>query len=333
MDAPVLNLMPFNPAPRPVAITGAKVWSEQTLHPSDWMVSLSADLLGELRDAIAGLRKHALPTFMLDPGVFDLDGCRDMMHQVHTKVLDGHGFAVLDRLPLDEWTHDEVLNAAWLLGRLLSQPVAQTPQGQLFHDVRDEGPPSGQGLSLGLTSTRLEFHQDNSGNRLVPTFVALLAIRAAADGGANEYCTLASMHNALLEDDPHALDRLFGPYLHDRLGFEAGDEPPIIRAPALEWNDDRLVGRFSFNKISGGYRKAGIQPDQDGLDALDTAVATIRRRTLAARHLLAPGQLFIFNNAEGLHHREPFQDGDTVDDRRHLVRMWFRDQGRPMFDG
>jgi hypothetical protein len=333
MDAPVLDLMPLNPAPHRGAITGPKIWSEQTIDPSDWIVTLSGELIGELKGAIAGLRDRALPTFMLDPGDFELDACRAVMQRVHAKVRDGHGFAVLDRLPLDDWTHEEALNAAWLLGRLLSRPVAQTPDGQVFHDVRDEGPPSGQGLSLGLTSTRLEFHQDNSGNRLVPTFVALLAIRVAAEGGANEYCTLASMHNALLADEPRALERLFRPYLHDRLGFEARNEPSILRAPALEWSQDRLVGRFSFNKISGGYRKAGIQPDREGLDALDAAVATIRNRTLAARHMLSPGQLFIFNNAEGLHHREPFQDGVGIDDRRHLVRIWFRDSGRPTFDG
>ena len=49
--------------------------------------------------------------------------------------------------------------------------------------------------------------------------------------------------------------------------------------------------------------------------------------------MLARGQVLVFNNREGMHHREGFKNGKTADTQRHLIRMWLRDEGRPFFDG
>ena len=48
-------------------------------------------------------------------------------------------FAVLDRLPMAEITRDEAIQLYWLLSSLLSRPVAQKLNGQMFFDVMDTG--------------------------------------------------------------------------------------------------------------------------------------------------------------------------------------------------
>ena len=37
------------------------------------------------------------------------------------------------------------------------------------------------------------------------------------------------------------------------------------------------------------------------------------------------------NNREFAHYRSEFKDDETR--KRHLVRLWFREQGRPFYDG
>ena len=88
-----------------------------------------------------------------------------------------------------------------------------------------------------------------------------------------------------------------------------------------------------MNKIPSGYQRAGQELDNLGRDALETALAVIRQRDLSAKYMLERGQILIFNNREGLHHRESFKNGDTVETQRHLLRVWLRDEGRPFFDG
>jgi alpha-ketoglutarate-dependent taurine dioxygenase len=73
--------------------------------------------------------------------------------------------------------------------------------------------------------------------------------------------------------------------------------------------------------------------DNLGRDALATAMSVIRKRDLSAHYQLERGQIVLFNNREGLHHRAEFKNGDALHEKRHLVRLWFRNEGRPFFDG
>ena len=52
-----------------------------------------------------------------------------------------------------------------------------------------------------------------------------------------------------------------------------------------------------------------------------------------AQYMLRRGQMAIINNREGFHHREAFKNGAGQEQQRHLVRMWFREEGSPVFDG
>lgn len=322
---------PGDEAPPPPGM----VWDAASLDPDALAVTLGADVLDELSAVVAQLRRGCLPLGALRPEYLVLDEAGPVMAGVRTRLAGGPGIAVLDRLPLDAWTEDEAICVTWLLASLVAQPVAQTPDGRLVHHVRDERerPVDRTGLALGLTQERLDFHQDNSGNLLVPSATALLSVRPARAGGVTQYCTVYSLAAALADDDPVALDRLLQPYLHDRLGFAAPGEPELLRAPVLAWRGGRLGGRFSMNKIALGHRRAGQELDGEDRRALESALSTIERRRLHCSHLLARGQVLFVNNREGLHHRGPFEDGPTEEEQRHLVRIWVRPEGRPFFDG
>ncbi len=334
---PVLDLTGGAVEVRPTKpFANTKVWTRSSLEPAAWTVKVGDAAKRELNDAIANLRRQNLPTYMLDPADFKLDACRTMMAEAKSMLEDRHGFTIIDRLPLDEggWSEEEAKSGFWLLGSLLSQPVAQTSGGQIFRDIRDEGIPAGTpGVDTALTQERLAFHQDNSGNRNMPNYTGLMALYAAKEGGLSEYCSLYSLYNAMVEEAPEQLERLFQPFYHDRQGIQAPGEADVLWAPAISYENGRLRGRFSLNKIPGGYRKAGKELDNLSRDALESVLAVIRKRDLSAKYLLERGQILIFNNREGLHHREPFKDGEGRTEKRHVIRLWFRNEGRPFFDG
>lgn len=316
------------------AFDNAKTWSRDGLTAADWTVPVNGAAARELQAAVELVRKQALPVHMLDPRDFEFDACRAMMAEARRKIDDGHGFAIIDRLALDEWTEEEGRAMYWLLSCAFSRVVAQNAYGQIFREIRNEGVPSAMpGVDGALTQAGLNFHQDNSGNRNMPNYTGLLTLNTPKEGGMSQYCTLYSLYNAMLEDAPVQLDRLFEPFLHDRLNIQSPGEVAVLRAPALRYDGERLTGRYSTTKIPAGYKKAGEEMDNLSRDALVTAMEVIGERRLSAQYMLERGQIVLINNREGLHHREPYVDGDTVAEKRHLVRLWYRNEGRPFFDG
>lgn len=312
---------------------GPEAWCGPDLTPDDWIVQLDAPAIAELAGVVARLRKHPLPTMMLTPDMFDLAAVRETVADVKCRLSDGRRFAVLDRLPLDDWTLDEAKPVYWLVAQLLSQPVAQEWNGMMFKDVVDSGADHDSGNERAVTSRALLYHIDNSGNIARPEFSSLLCVHPAMSGGLSQYCSVYSVHNALRRAHPDLLDRLYRPYYHDRQGIQPPGEPGVLIAPALTYDGARLQCRYSSNKIRGGYAKMQEPVDARGDAALDAVIDIIPRENLAVEFALERGQIFFYNNLEGLHHRSDFVDNPDPEKRRHLIRIWHRDHGRPFFDG
>jgi len=331
---PVLDMTQGTVAARPrQKFANAKAWTRQSLSPADWTVKIDDAVKKELDGVVRMTRRQALPVMLLDPIDFDLPASRAMMGRVKNVLDDGHGFTVIDRLPMDDWSEDEARAMYWLLGRLMSRQVAQTAKGEIFREVHNDGNKSDSGRDRSTTDRRLIYHNDNSANRNLPNYTSLLCLNKAKEGGHSEYVTVYSIFNALADEAPVELDRLFKPFYHDRLGIQSEGESPLLWAPALAWDGQKLLGRYSINKIGGGYRIAGEEMDNETRSALETVIAVVGEKQLSARFLQERGQIQVINNREGLHHRDDFVDGDTQATRRHLVRFWFRNQGRAFFDG
>ena len=327
-----LDLTIGQQVPRPQQpFKNPKAWARADISPADWTVTLGAAALAEIDAVAKSLRQQNLPLYMLKPEQFALTATAKHMQEARRRAYDGIGFAVVDRLPLDEWTLDEAKAIEWLLLNLVSPPVAQQADGPIFRDIKETENRSK--YNQGLTQDRLTFHTDNSGNRNLPNFSTLMCLHKAEEGGLSEYCTIYSLYNAMLKDAPEQLNRLFQPFYHNRQDIQIPGEPDVSWAPAIGYDGERLLSRYSLNKIPSGYQRAGAELDNLGRDALETAQAIIRKRDLSAKYMLERGQILIFNNREGLHHREGFKNGETVETQRHLLRVWLRDEGRPFFDG
>ncbi|MBU2285220.1 MAG: TauD/TfdA family dioxygenase [Gammaproteobacteria bacterium] len=314
-------------------LAGGVVWDAARLKPTDGMVHIDADAMGELRALVASLRNDPLPLEALEPEDFRLDACRRMMAHVKQTLTNGVGFVIIDKLPMDEFSKAEAKAIYWVLSQMVSRPVAQSWDGKMIYDVTDLGKPPGNGVRPDVTNAEQNFHTDNSYNLCAPDYVALLCLRPAKQGGISSIVSFHTVYNEMLARHPKLVDRLFAPYLFDRNKEHAPDAPPVISHPLMQMEHGRLTSRLSHRHVINGYRMAGMELDAMGEDALETLEATMNQSHLIREFFFEPGQIQIVDNRRLGHRRTGYTDFDAPDMKRHLVRLWLRNEGRRSYNG
>ena len=314
-------------------LTGAVAWTRGALGPGGGRVSLSAACLAEIDAAVAVMRDHPLPTLALAPRDFDLPACRATMAEVKRALDDGVGFALLDRLPVDRLSRDDVVRVYWLLAGMLARPVAQKWDGTMIYDVRDLGRPPGNGVRPDVTNAEQNFHTDNSYNLCPPEYVGLLCLQPAMAGGVHYVVSLASAHNELRRRRPDLLPRLYRPFHFDRQREHAPGDAMVTAHPLFEYGGGRLTGRLSRFQVINGHALAGVALDPEGAAALDALEQALNGPELPAEFHFEPGQIQLVNNRLMAHRRTAFRDWPEPERRRHLVRLWLRDRGRAFYNG
>ena len=314
-------------------LSGGVVWNAGSLKRDDGSVKLEDDALKELREAVAVLRDNPLSTEMLEPDSFRLDACRRLMGTVKETLEAGVGFVIIDRLPMDEFSKKEATAIYWLLSQLVCRPVAQSWDGKMIYDVTDLGKPPGNGVRPDVTNAEQNFHTDNSYNLCSPDYVALLCLRPAKEGGISSIVSFHTVYNEMLAKHPQLVDRLFSPYLFDRNKEHAPGAAPVISHPLMQMVRGRLTSRLSHRHVVNGYRMAGVPLDPLGEEALEALEATMNQAHLIREFFFEPGQIQIVDNRCLGHRRTGYTDFSDADQKRHLVRLWLRAEGRRFYNG
>ena len=317
-------------------MAATQAWTRDTIRPVDWTVPLPAAALAELRAVLSELRRAPLPTFLLDPADFALDACRATMAEVRRVTREGAMFAVFDRLPMAEMNRDEAIQVYWLLSSLLSRPVAQKLNGQMFFDVMDTGAKlkPGSGIRPTVTNVDLRFHNDNAYNETPPQYVCLLCLHPAKEGGVSQIMSVATVHDALERRHPELMARLYRPFWYDRHAEHAPDEPTTFAAPIFERADDGTVkARLALSEILAGNELRGERMDNQTAAALAAVQSVFDRPELRIELNFEAGQIQYVNNRATGHARTEFVDHPESERKRHLVRLWLRDAGRRGYRG
>lgn len=329
-----VNLLPLQPEQRlQRPFEGILAWTKDTADQARYRQEIPPAARAELEALAESLRRETLPTYLLAPEHFPLEACRAMMAQARRELNEGLGFAVLSGFPLDAMSSDEVRAAFWVLGRLLSPPVASKWDGTVLYDITDTGEQYRIGVRGSLTNKELEFHSDNTFAAAPPDFISLLCLHPATKGGESRVCSFYSLHNALLARHPRLLDRLYGPYYFDRQAEHPPDEPKVSISRPITFDGERLRGRLSYNVILQGYQLMEEALDSEGLEALDAAYAVMNEPESWVEHTLRRGEIQLVNNRAIAHFRAAFHNAAPPAPGRHLLRLWHRDSGRPFFNG
>ena len=323
-----------SPVPQAVEF-GPMAWTDDSLPVDAGVVSVTEACLDELIGIARVLKANPLPTVALKPADFDMPACGDMMKSVRHALDEGVGFAIIDRLPVEEFGPEAATQLYWLLGNLIGIAVAQKWNGTMVYDVRDTGRTMtpGNGVRSSTTNAGQTFHTDNSFN-LPPEYVALLCIRPSMEGGLSGVASFQTVHNRLAENHPELLERLYQPFWFDRQHEHAPNDPnPVNHWPVFRCDGEAMSTRFSTRLILGGHEMAREPLDDLGREAVEIVASTLESPGMCRDFQFEPGQIQILNNRRLGHRRTAFKDWPEPERRRHLVRLWFRNSGRPFYNG
>ena len=309
------------------------VWLAPEIKREDYVVPLGEEALGEIRSLIDYFDANPLP--LLERRLDDLriPACRATMAKMKSILDHGVGFAVLDRLPLDDYPIDSILAVYWVLGQCIGRPVAQKWNGQMVYDVADTGAEYAYGTRGSHTSVELNFHTDNAFARMVPDYVGLFCRNPAKSGGVSRFCSLYSVHQRMHERHPKQLARLYRPMLFDRQKEHRDGAAPVCLAPWFSWRNHRLFARANASLVRKGYEVAGEPMDAELVAALAAIDEVCAQPDLWFEAPLERGQIQYLNNHEVGHYRSAFEDYAEPERKRHLYRLWHREAGSSSYDG
>jgi len=309
------------------------VWLAGDISPGDYQVTVTDAALAEIDRLAAFFSDNPLPLLQRKLDEFELPACRALMARMKSILDDGVGFAVLDRLPMENFALETLLEVYWVLGQCMGRPVAQKWNGQMIYDVADTGADYAYGTRGSYTSVELNFHTDNAFARMVPDYVGLFCRHPAKSGGISRLCSLYSVHQRMFELYPEQLARLYQPVLFDRQMEHRDGAEPVCLAPYFSWRNNRLFARANASLIRKGYEVAGVAMDQELTSALDAIDEVCAASDLWYQASLQRGQIQYLNNHEVGHYRSAFEDYDEPERKRHLYRLWHREAGTTSYDG
>lgn len=314
-------------------IEDRRAWTSDQVEPKDWTVTLSSAALQEIETALEQIRSDPLPTYVLSADQFEMPECAAAMAEVKKILNGGVGVAILDRLPLDEMSMEEANSIYWVIGQFLGTEVAQKWDGTMQYDVTNTGLEFGYGVRGSWTDVELFFHTDNAFGIAPPEIVSLLCINPAQKGGISRFCSLYSAHNEMLAHHPELLRRLYEPSYFDRQAEHAPGDPRVTRSPTFRFDGKRLKTRLAPGLIHKAHKLLDEEIDKESEQALTKIDEVMNDPNLWIELTIQRGQMQYINNSEFAHFRSKFEDADDPALKRHLIRMWYREEGRRSYNG
>ena len=169
-------------------------WVASELKRENWTVALNTSAIEEIASIVKQTASKPLPTLLLKPEQFEIPELTTAYGKAKSICDNGVGFAVIDKLPLDDFQIEEMVNVYWTLGNLMGPNVAQKWDGTMIYDVTDTGKKYGYGVRGSATNVELVFHTDNAFDISVPDYVGLMCKYPAKQGGLSRFCSLYTVH-------------------------------------------------------------------------------------------------------------------------------------------
>jgi Taurine catabolism dioxygenase TauD, TfdA family len=286
--------------------------------PEAWTATLTASEITEIERAVDRVTSSGHDMSGVSRVNFDLPTLSTRIQDWKSQIATGLGFILVKGLPVDSWGLEKSSLAYWGLGHHLGHPGAQNPDNELLGHVIDYSEEKTNPLVRRYrTSGNINFHCDAA------DVVGLLCINPARDGGQSRIASSIAIFNALFEQSPELIPRLFEPFFIDRRGEEKSGEKGYFLRPPCRFADGQLRTFYHSDYMRSAARfMAGETLDDTAeqiLDFYDNAAAS------PEFHLdmyLEPGDMQFISNHSIIHARTEYQDYEEADRKRHLLRLW-----------
>jgi hypothetical protein len=284
----------------------------------DWSATLTE---GELRDLEAFARASAGPDESGAP-VSDRTAPPPSVSAralaARTALETGSGAVLLRGLPFARWGESLSTRVFWALAGHIGTPVSQSAEGERVFHVRDQGYADQDPRFRGPASRkRLSFHTDRC------DVIAFACLQSARAGGDNFIVSSVALYEELRTHQPQVLRVLCEPFPYLRHTVDRGNTLPFCLLPVFSEQDGHFAAHFLRVLID----RADREPSAPTLtaaqrDALDALEALAEDPALHVRVRLEPGDVLLLNNWTTLHRRSAFTDAASLQERRHLLRIW-----------
>jgi alpha-ketoglutarate-dependent taurine dioxygenase len=161
----------------------------------------------------------------------------------------------------------------------------------------------------------------------------LFCLETAVEGGISGLISFETVYNRLLDDHSEVVPRLYQPFHYDRQHEHAPSDSPTLEKPMVEYNGKAIAFNFSPRLVQQGYDVVGVEMDTEAKAALDALRTITESPGLGKTFRFERGQIQTANNRQLGHRRTAFTDHVDPEKRRHLVRTWIRNHGRPFYLG
>ncbi len=312
---------------------GQKAWIKEKLSEADWKIKFTKKAIKEIRTMTDIISANPLPILLRESGQFKIPELRMIFSKAKKILSQECRFCVLERMPIEEISSEELVVCYWIISHLIGRTVAQKWDGTMIYDVTDTGKSLSYGVRGSYTNAELFFHNDNAFGICLPEYVGLFCKNQALKGGTSRFCSIYSVHNRMLENHPRQLERLYRPMLFDRQKEHKDGAEKMAWAPLFYWDGSQLHARVNISLVYKGYKLANKEMDNALEDSLESLSQVLSSEDLWIEDKLEPGQIQFLNNLEIVHFRSHFNDHEDPKFKRHLYRTWHRNYGGRNYDG
>ena len=282
---------------------------------SSWAFEFNAQHLKEIENAVTDTRKANLAIQNITRETFRLPVLGCSFIEIQREILQGRGFVILRKLPVDEWELENIVRAYWGIGCWFGDPVPQNRIGHLIGHIIDHRISNGSTQRIYKTNRAQPFHSDSC------DIAGLLCLRSAKLGGASAIASAAAVHNYILETNPDELRTLYDVFYCDRYG-----EVPYRKKPFYQIR--------IFNRMGQYLTCCGMDPDIWSAQRLKEVPRLTQQQKSALKsfqkacfkfsfpYILKAGEIQLVHNHTVLHARGHFDDYPEPEKQRYLLRLW-----------
>jgi len=240
----------------PAEIQDRSIWYGSSLAGSDdWIHRLSKAEIDEIESAIKQVEESRQDLTTISAGDVQLPMPGLKLQQSLDEVLNGRGFVLIKRLPIERWTKRQAAIAFLIIGAHLGNLRMQNAQGHLLGHVRDFGRSSDDpNTRIYQTRERQTFHTDSC------DVVGLLCLRAAKAGGLSSLVSSTTIFNEMRRRRPDLLRVLIEPIETDRRGEVPEGDKPYFNIPVFNYHNGMVSAIYQRQYIESARRFPGVAP-------------------------------------------------------------------------
>lgn len=294
----------------------------------DFSIDLSGKHIDAMEQAVEDYKRTAGDHAGLNPDSFPLTAIRDEVDGWRNEVVHGRGLLMLRGVPVDRMDAEDLRILFLGLGTHIGRPVSQSANGELVADVVNIGGRDRNERAY-RSSRELSLHTDRCDH------IGMLCLRKALEGGTSGYASALAVHNEMLATKPELLAPLYNGFHHHRFGEQPPGEPVVTREriPIFSVTDGVPNVILIRGYIDLAVKEGHVALSDLEREALDTFEALADRADFRLNLTIEPGEASFTNNCCVLHTRTAFEDSPDPAKRRHLLRLWLREDTRPSAPG